>query len=44
MADKDSIARSESHIDLHKQYVIMSLVERGVIANDVLKLRKIIEF
>ena len=40
--------RGESHIDSRTQCVIITVVggtrERGVVANDVLKIRKVIEF
>ena len=38
------VLRGESHIDFRTQCVIVTLVGGGVIANDVLIMRKVIEF
>ena len=43
-SDKASFNRSESHIDFRTQCVIMTLAVGGIVANDVLKMRKVIEF
>ena len=43
--DTNSVGiKGESHIDFRTQCVIMTLAEGGVIANDVSKIRKVIEF
>ena len=36
--------RGESHINIRTQFVIMTLEGDGVIANDILKMRKVIKF
>ena len=36
--------RGVSHIDFRTQCTIMTLAGGGIIANDVLKMRKVIEF
>ena len=43
-SDKASFNRSESHIDFRTQCVTMALAVGGIVANDVLKMRKVIEF
>ena len=45
--EKSIISRGESNINFRSQCIIMTLMigwRRGVIANEILKMRKVIEF